>query len=67
MNLSRRDVVVASALYGTPEDIARKLEFLRAGGAAYILVNCPSGAAGLRRFAQDVRPVFADTTRLQPA
>src|SRR5262249_59613357 len=48
----------ASALYGTPEEIARKLEFLRAGGAAYILVNCPAGAAGLRRFAQEVRPSF---------
>jgi len=56
--VSSDEVICASALYGTPGDIARKLEFLRAGGAAYILVNCPGGAAGLRRFAQEVRPAF---------
>ena len=61
------EVICASALYGTPDAVARKLEVLRAGGAAYIMVNCPGGAAGLRRFARDVRPAFADTASLQPA
>ena len=65
--VSSDETICASALYGTPEAIARKLEFLRAGGAAYILVNCPGGAAGLRRFAHEVRPAFADAPTLQPA
>ena len=56
--VSSDETITASALYGTPEAIARKLEALRAGGAAYILVNCPGGAAGLRRFAHEVRPAF---------
>ena len=65
--VSSDETISASALYGTPEAIARKLETLRAGGAAYILVNCPAGAVGLRRFAQEVRAAFADTPTLQPA
>ena len=58
--VSSDETIAASALYGTPEAIAHKLETLRAGGAAYILVNCPGGAAGLRRFAHEVRPSFDD-------
>jgi alkanesulfonate monooxygenase SsuD/methylene tetrahydromethanopterin reductase-like flavin-dependent oxidoreductase (luciferase family) len=65
--VSSDEVICASALYGTPEAIARKLEVLRDGSAGYILVNCPAGAAGLRRFAQEVRPAFADAPTLQPA
>ena len=65
--VSSDETICASALYGTPEAIARKLETLRAGGAAYILVNCPGGAAGLRRFVHEVRPAFADAPALQPA
>jgi alkanesulfonate monooxygenase SsuD/methylene tetrahydromethanopterin reductase-like flavin-dependent oxidoreductase (luciferase family) len=56
---SSDEAISASALYGTPEAIARKLEALRASGVAYILVNCPGRAAGLRRFAQEVCPEFA--------
>ena len=65
--VSSDETICASALYGTPEAVARKLEALRAGGAAYILVNCPGGAAGLRRFVHEVRPAFADAPALQPA
>ena len=65
--VSSDETICASALYGTPEAVARKLETLRAGGAAYILVNCPGGAAGLRRFAREIRPAFADAPTLQPA
>jgi len=65
--VSSDEVITASALYGSPDDVARKLDVLRAGGAAYILVNCPGGAAGLRRFAQEVRPAFAESSMPQPA
>ena len=58
--VSSDETICAGALYGTPEAIARKLETLRAGGVAYILVNCPGAAAGLRRFAHEVRPGFLD-------
>ena len=48
-----------SALYGTPDDIAAKLQRLRDLGAAYVLVNSAGGRASLRRFARDVMPAFA--------
>jgi len=63
--VSSDETICASALYGTPEAIARKLETLRAGGVAYILVNCPGAAAGLRRFAREIRPAFAEASTLQ--
>jgi alkanesulfonate monooxygenase SsuD/methylene tetrahydromethanopterin reductase-like flavin-dependent oxidoreductase (luciferase family) len=61
------EAICAGALYGTPDEIAVKLEALRAGGAAYVLLNSAGGPASLRRFAHEVRPAFADTSTLQPA
>ena len=52
------EIICASALYGTPDDVAKKLQTLRDLGAEYVLVNCPAGTAGLRRFAKEVRPAF---------
>jgi alkanesulfonate monooxygenase SsuD/methylene tetrahydromethanopterin reductase-like flavin-dependent oxidoreductase (luciferase family) len=49
----------AGALYGTPDEIAAKLERLRAAGAAYVLLNSTGGLQTLRRFAAEVRPAFA--------
>ena len=60
------EAIGAGALYGTPDEIAVKLEVLRAAGAAYVLLNSAGGPASLRRFAHEVRPAFADVT-LQPA
>src|SRR5882672_3660002 len=37
------EAICASALYGTPEEIAAKLEVLRAGGAEYVLLNSAGG------------------------
>ena len=49
-----------SALYGTPEEIARKLERLRAAGIEHVLLNGPTGSrANLRAFAREVMPAFA--------
>jgi alkanesulfonate monooxygenase SsuD/methylene tetrahydromethanopterin reductase-like flavin-dependent oxidoreductase (luciferase family) len=59
-----REAAEAGTLYGTPEDIAVKLQALRDVGAAYVLLNSPGGLPSLRRFAQEVLPAFADTPAL---
>jgi alkanesulfonate monooxygenase SsuD/methylene tetrahydromethanopterin reductase-like flavin-dependent oxidoreductase (luciferase family) len=52
-----------TALFGTPDDIARKLEKLRAGGVEYVLVNFGGSRDNIRRFARDIMPAFADEPR----
>ncbi len=48
-----------SPLLGTPEEIAVKLERLRAGGVETILLVDPKASvAGLQAFAQEVMPRF---------
>ena len=53
-----------SAIYGPPDEIARKIEALREAGAGYLLLNgggSGGGARGrlsLRRFANEVMPLF---------
>jgi alkanesulfonate monooxygenase SsuD/methylene tetrahydromethanopterin reductase-like flavin-dependent oxidoreductase (luciferase family) len=49
-----------SALYGTPDEICRKIEALEKLGVRYLLLT-GGGAArdNLRRFARDVMPAFA--------
>ena len=59
--------ICAGALYGTPDEIAAKLEILRDAGAEYVLLNSAGGPASLRRFAHEIRPAFADASTLQPA
>lgn len=55
-----------SAIYGSPDDIAEKLDELRRAGVGYVLINgggSGGGARGrtsLRRFAAEVMPHFAD-------
>ncbi len=57
-----------SAMYGNPDDIAKKLAELRQAGAGYVLVNgggSGGGARGrqsLRRFAREVMPLFSDAS-----
>jgi alkanesulfonate monooxygenase SsuD/methylene tetrahydromethanopterin reductase-like flavin-dependent oxidoreductase (luciferase family) len=55
-----------SALYGTPDEIAEKLEALRKAGVAYVLLN-GAGASreSLRRFAREVMPAFADEPKIR--
>lgn len=56
---------LSSAIYGTPDEIARKLEALREAGAGYLLLNGGGSGGGqrgresLRRFAREVMPAFA--------
>ena len=61
------EAICASAFYGTPEEIAAKVEALRAVGAEYVLLNSAGGPASLRRFAHEVRPAFANTPAPEPA
>jgi alkanesulfonate monooxygenase SsuD/methylene tetrahydromethanopterin reductase-like flavin-dependent oxidoreductase (luciferase family) len=54
-----------SAMYGSPDEIAEKLDELRRVGVGYVLVNGGGsgggerGRASLRRFAREVMPLFA--------
>jgi alkanesulfonate monooxygenase SsuD/methylene tetrahydromethanopterin reductase-like flavin-dependent oxidoreductase (luciferase family) len=53
-------------MYGSPDDIARRLDELRAAGVGYVLVNGGGSGGGvrgrlsLRRFAREVMPHFID-------
>jgi alkanesulfonate monooxygenase SsuD/methylene tetrahydromethanopterin reductase-like flavin-dependent oxidoreductase (luciferase family) len=55
----------AGALYGTPDEIAAKLQRLRDVGAEYVLLNSTGGFETLRRFAEEVRPAFAGEPSLR--
>ena len=49
----------ASALYGSPDEICRKIEQLRDAGVEYILLNGGgTSRENLRRFAREVMPHF---------
>jgi alkanesulfonate monooxygenase SsuD/methylene tetrahydromethanopterin reductase-like flavin-dependent oxidoreductase (luciferase family) len=54
-----REAAEAGALYGTPDEIAAKLQALRDVGVEYVLLNPAGGIASLRRFAREVMPAFA--------
>jgi alkanesulfonate monooxygenase SsuD/methylene tetrahydromethanopterin reductase-like flavin-dependent oxidoreductase (luciferase family) len=49
----------AGALYGTPDEVAAKLQALHDVGARYVLLNSAGGIVTLRRFAHEMRPAFA--------
>src|SRR5579884_3100585 len=57
-----------SAMYGTPDEVAQRLEELRAAGVGYVLINGGGsgggarGRASLRRFAREVMPAFIGET-----
>jgi alkanesulfonate monooxygenase SsuD/methylene tetrahydromethanopterin reductase-like flavin-dependent oxidoreductase (luciferase family) len=53
------EVAEATALYGTPDEIAEKVQTLRDLGAEYLLLNSTGGTETLRRFAREVMPAFA--------
>jgi alkanesulfonate monooxygenase SsuD/methylene tetrahydromethanopterin reductase-like flavin-dependent oxidoreductase (luciferase family) len=62
-----QQVNVMSALYGSPDEIAQRLEVLRDLGVGYVLLNGGGSGGGergrqsLRHFARDIMPLFADT------
>jgi alkanesulfonate monooxygenase SsuD/methylene tetrahydromethanopterin reductase-like flavin-dependent oxidoreductase (luciferase family) len=54
-----REAAEESALFGTPDEIATRLEALRRRGAEYVLLKATGGAETLRRFAREVMPAFS--------
>jgi alkanesulfonate monooxygenase SsuD/methylene tetrahydromethanopterin reductase-like flavin-dependent oxidoreductase (luciferase family) len=62
-----REASEESALYGTPDEIAKKLESLRGLGVEYVLLNGGGGLAhdSLARFAREVMPAFADEPKMR--
>ena len=48
-----------TALFGTPDEIAGKLEALQAGGVEYVMINFGGSRDNIRRFARDIMPAFA--------
>ena len=48
-----------SALFGTPDEIMRKLERLQNGGVEYVIINFGGSREQIRRFARDIMPAFA--------
>ena len=56
-----------NALYGTPDEIRAMLEALQKSGVAYVLLTISGGAAQLRRFAREIMPVFASSSRAADA
>lgn len=58
----------ASAMYGSPDQIARKLETLRDRGVEYVLLNGGGTSRdNLRRFAREVMPAFRTEPALRAA
>ena len=64
----RKDASDESALYGTPDEIAEKLQRLREMGVEHVLFNCPGGSRDtLRRFAREIMPAFSDAPKMRAA
>jgi len=60
-----REASEESALYGTPDEIAAKLERLRKLGIEYLLLNGGGPSRdNLRRFARELMPAFADEPKV---
>jgi alkanesulfonate monooxygenase SsuD/methylene tetrahydromethanopterin reductase-like flavin-dependent oxidoreductase (luciferase family) len=54
------DAAGESALFGTPDEIAEKLEGLRSAGIEHLLLNGPTGSReNLRAFARELMPAFS--------
>lgn len=49
----------ANTLIGTPDEIARELDALRAAGADYLILSCGGSREALRRFAHEIMPSYA--------
>ncbi len=63
-----REASEESALYGTPDEIVKKLEKLRGLGVEYVLLNggglvLDKATDNLSRFAREVKPAVADGSR----
>ena len=62
------DAAGDSALFGTPDEIAVKLETLRAAGIEHLLLNGPTGSReNLRAFSRELMPAFSGPAEQAPA
>ena len=52
-----------TAVFGTRDQIARKIEALQQDGVEYMLVNFGGSRDNIRRFARDIMPAFAEAPR----
>ena len=59
-----REIAELGTIYGTPDQVAEKVQDLKDAGIEYILLNCPAGIETLRRFAKEVMPAFADSDKV---
>ena len=59
-----REIAALGTIYGTPNQVAEKIQDLKDAGIEYILLNCPAGIETLRRFAKEVMPAFADSAKV---
>jgi alkanesulfonate monooxygenase SsuD/methylene tetrahydromethanopterin reductase-like flavin-dependent oxidoreductase (luciferase family) len=53
-----------SALFGSPDEIMRKLEQLQKGGVEYVIINFGGAREQIRRFAREIMPAFAGEPQL---
>jgi alkanesulfonate monooxygenase SsuD/methylene tetrahydromethanopterin reductase-like flavin-dependent oxidoreductase (luciferase family) len=61
-----REASEESALYGTPDQIAAKLDRLRELGVEYVLLNGGGPSRdNLRRFASELMPAYADGAKMR--
>jgi alkanesulfonate monooxygenase SsuD/methylene tetrahydromethanopterin reductase-like flavin-dependent oxidoreductase (luciferase family) len=56
-----------SVVVGTVDEVAAKIEALRAVGAEYLLLNSAGGLPTIRRFARELMPAFAAAPVALPA
>jgi len=56
-----------TAVFGTPDQITRKIEALRADGVEYMLINFGGSRENIRRFAREIMPAFAGEARVADA
>jgi alkanesulfonate monooxygenase SsuD/methylene tetrahydromethanopterin reductase-like flavin-dependent oxidoreductase (luciferase family) len=54
-----------SALFGSPDEIMRKLEKLQKGGVEYVIINFGGSREQIHRFARDIMPAFAGKPQIQ--
>ena len=56
-----------TAIFGTPDQIARKIAALQQDGVEYMIVNFGGSRENIRRFAREIMPAFMDTPRVADA
>lgn len=62
-----RHICDETAIFGTTDQIIRKLEALRDGGVEYVIVNFGGSRENIRRFAREVMPALSGAPRLADA